>query len=379
MKVPFFRHNLDENYASSVAQVLRSEYLTTGGVCRSVEDMLRRYFSVEEACLTNSWSNAMFASLLALDVGPGDEVILPAMTFVACANVVELTGARPVFVDVDTDTLLVDFEAIVRAITDRTRVVMPVQLYGQMCDMATLRNIVKRIRDDIVLIEDCAHSFESSYAGERPGKHSDIAIFSFYATKNITCGEGGAVITNDRSLMGKIRPALSHGVSAFAVDRFAEGIYRHWDVAHLGTKGNLPDLLAALLPRQIERVDEFRYVRLQHAKHYRSRLDPRLRFAHVSPQCVSAEHLFPIHVPAPCRDAFLVTLNKEGVGATINYRSIHRLTYYKKKYAIEDSELPVSSEWGDGEITLPLYLSLSPRQLDYVIETVNRIVKEFIG
>lgn len=190
----------------------------------------------------------MFASLLALDVGPGDEVILPAMTFVACANVVELTGARPVFVDVDTDTLLVDFEAIVRAITDRTRVVMPVQLYGQMCDMATLRNIVKRIRDDIVLIEDCAHSFESSYAGERPGKHSDIAIFSFYATKNITCGEGGAVITNDRSLMGKIRPALSHGVSAFAVDRFAEGIYRHWDVAHLGTKGNLPDLLAALLP-----------------------------------------------------------------------------------------------------------------------------------
>jgi UDP-4-amino-4-deoxy-L-arabinose-oxoglutarate aminotransferase len=374
MKVPFYRHELDRSAAEPIAAVLETPFLTTGAVARGVEGDLKAYFDVPEACVCNSWTNGALATLLALDIGAGDEVILPAMTFVACANVVELTGARPVFVDVDPRTLLIDVEQCRAAITPRTRAVMPVHLYGQMCDMARLVATVKAVRDDITVIEDCAHSFESRYDGHRPGTYGDVAIFSFYATKNVTCGEGGAIITRDGELMARIRQAVLHGMSAGAVDRFAGAYYRHWDVENLGTKANLPDLLAALLPPQIRTIDERRAVRQRLVDRYRAGLTPALRFAEVEPAALSAHHLFPIHVDPDIRDRVLYELNSAGVGTTVNYRSVHRLGYYRRKYALDDATLPVSARWGDGVISLPLYVSLDADAQEYVIDQVNRIV-----
>jgi len=253
MTVPFYRHGLDESYAEAVANVLRSPFLTSGAVSKAVEAQLCAFFDVPHAILVNSWTNGAVAALMALGVGPGDEVIVPAMTFIATANVAELVGAKPVFVDVDPATLMLTPQSVHDAVSERTRAVIPVHLYGQMCDVRALRRALGK-RTDIAIIEDCAHSFESSFDGQLPGEHSDAAIFSFYATKNVTCGEGGAIICRSAELFEAIAQTRLHGMSAGAIDRFASRRYRHWDMVRLGTKANLPDLLASLLPPPIATI-----------------------------------------------------------------------------------------------------------------------------
>lgn len=373
MRVPFYRHGLRAEDADGVASVLASNYLSAGAVCRKVEGQICEYFGVEGALLGNSWTNLAHATLMALGIGPGDEVIVPAITFVSCANVVELTGATPVLVDVDPETLLIDFAALERAITDRTRVVMPVHLYGQMCDMRSLQETVRRHGERIAIVEDCAHAFEATFDGDRPGRYSEAAIFSFYGTKNVTCGEGGAVISNDPEFVAAIGKMASHGMSVSSFERSRSDTYRHWDVATPGIHGRLPDMLAALLPRQIAQVDEMRLERQRIEAAYRAGLDSAIRLAHCRPEAVSAFHLLPIHVRPAARDRMIVALNEVGIGVTVNFRSIHRLSFYQKKYAIPDSALPVGSLWGDGQISLPLFPSLSSEEQDYVIANVNAI------
>jgi len=372
--VPFYRHGLDAGYAQAVGDVLASPFLTTGGVSKNVEEQLRRFFDVPHALLVNSWTNGAVATLLALGIGQGDEVIVPAMTFVATANVAELLGAKPVFVDVDETTLMVTPERVARALTPKTRAVIPVHLYGQMCDIPALRAAIAG-RPEVAIIEDAAHSFESRYKGDPPGAHSDAAIFSFYATKNVTCGEGGAIITRRADLFEAILQTRLHGMSAGAVDRFAGERYRHWDMACLGTKANLPDLLAALLPRQIATVRERLALREERAQRYEEAFSGNMiRLPEMMPGTVSARHLFPIHLPPRYRDRALAVLNEHGIGTTVNYRAVPMTTYYRKKYGYVAADFPVSYEWGEGTIALPLYPSLTVEEQDYVIATVRDVV-----
>lgn len=371
MRVPFYRHGLSAADADGVASVLDSNYLSAGSVCRRVESQLCDYFDVKSAQLGSSWTNLAYATMLALGVGPGDEVIVPAVTFVSCANVVELAGATPVLVDVDPETLLVDFAAVEAALSPRTRAVMPVHLYGQMCDVRALAELVRARGDGIAIVEDCAHAFEARFGADRPGRHSHAAIFSFYGTKNITCGEGGAAISNDPEFLTAIGRMASHGMSVSSFERSRSDTYRHWDVAKPGIHGRLPDMLAALLPRQIAQVEDMRRKRERVEARYRAGLDPAIRLAHCRPEALSAFHLFPIHVRPEVRDRMIVALNAAGVGVTVNFRSIHRLSFYREKYRIPDARLPASANWGDGQISLPLYPSLSEDEQDYVIATVN--------
>jgi len=326
--VPFYRHSLDESYANAVADVLKSTFLTTGGVAKAVEAQLCAFFDVPHAMLISSWTNGAVAALLALGIGRGDEVIVPAMTFIATANVVELVGAKPVFVDVDADTLMVTPSSVRAALTKNTRAVVPVHLYGQMCDVRALRAALGD-RPDVAIIEDCAHSFESTLNGDAPGAASDAAIFSFYATKNVTCGEGGAIITHRNDLFEAICQTRSHGMSAGAIDRFSENRYRHWDMARLGTKANLPDLLASLLPRQMASVRERLPLREARARRYTEAFAGNaIRLPKTQAGAVHAHHLYPIHVPPSVRDRALQALNERGIGTTVNYRSVPTLTFY---------------------------------------------------
>src|SRR5678816_746529 len=185
MKVDFFLHSLTSGeYAPLVGQVLDTPILTSGPIGKRVEASLCEFFGTTDAMLVNSWTNGALAVLLALGVGPEDEVIVPAMTFISSSNIVELLGAKTVFVDVDPDTLLLDPRTAARAVTARTRAVIPVHLYGQMCDMPGFREALRH-RPDIAVIEDCAHCFEGTRNGDAPGRHSTAAVFSFYATKNV--------------------------------------------------------------------------------------------------------------------------------------------------------------------------------------------------
>ena len=379
MNVPFYRHSLTPDNSKHVEEVLKSPFLTSGPIGKEVESQICTYFNVSHAKLVNSWTNGAVATLLALDIGPGDEVVVPAMTFVATANVVELVGAKPVFIDCDPNTLLVTPELIKAAITERTRAVIPVHMYGQMCDVKAISEILPP-EQNISIIEDCAHSFEAKFNGERPGKHSHAAIFSFYATKNVTCGEGGAIITNDANLYDRITQAILHGMSAGAADRFKTGQYKHWGMEHLGTKANLPDLLACFLPNQIKTIDERLIIREKIAQKYETSFSStKIRIPKKLDGTVHSRHLFPINVGGNVRDNVLVALGDAKIGVTVNYRAVHMTEYYAKKYGFSENDFPISSSWGNGTLSIPLFPGLTSEEQDYIIEILVRKIDNMIG
>ena len=379
MQVPFYRHSLFPENAQLVAKVLETPFLTSGPIGKEVEAQLCEYFDAKHAKLVNSWTNGAVATLLAMDIGPGDEVIVPAMTFIATANVVELVGAKPVFIDCDPDTLLMTPELVKAAITKNTKAVIPVHMYGQMCDVKAIKEILPKDQK-VSIIEDCAHTFEAKFNGERPGKYSDASIFSFYATKNVTCGEGGAIITNDEKLFERIQQAILHGMSAGAADRFKAGQYKHWGMDYLGTKANLPDLLACYLPEQIRTVDKRLSAREEVAQKYSNALaTTNIRFPKVLPGIVHSRHLFPIHVGSEMRDKALLALGEANIGATVNYRSVHTMGYYSKKYGFSGNEFPASLSWGNGTLSIPLFPGITTQEQDYVIDVLVNKVDKMIG
>jgi UDP-4-amino-4-deoxy-L-arabinose-oxoglutarate aminotransferase len=314
-----------------------------------------------------------------MDIGPGDEVIVPAMTFIATANVIELVGAKPVFIDCDPDTLLITPQLVKAAITKNTKALIPVHMYGQMCDVKAIKDILPK-NQKILIIEDCAHTFEAKFNGERPGKYSDASIFSFYATKNVTCGEGGAIITNDKKLFERIKQSILHGMSAGAADRFKTGQYKHWGMEHLGTKANLPDLLACFLPEQIKTVDKRLGVRVEVAQRYEKALaSTKIRFPKLISDTVHSRHLFPIYVGSESRDKALLVLGEANIGVTVNYRSVHTMGYYSKKYGFSGNEFPTSLSWGSGTLSIPLFPGITTQEQDYVIDVLVNKVNKMIG
>ena len=379
MNVPFYRHSLTPDHSKYVAEVLKTPFLTSGPIGKEVESQLCGYFNVSHAKLVNSWTNGAVATLLAMDIGPGDEVIVPAMTFIATANVVELVGAKPVFIDCDPDTLLITPELVKAAITEKTKAIIPVHMYGQMCDIKAIKEIIPS-GQKIAIIEDCAHSFEAKFNGERPGKYSDAAIFSFYATKNVTCGEGGAIITNDSNLFERITQSILHGMSAGAADRFKAGQYKHWGMDHLGTKANLPDLLACFLPDQIKTIDERLPLREKIAQSYeKALLGSGILVPVVKPGIVHSRHLFPIQVGSKVRDQVLLKLGQMQVGATVNYRAITTMNFYKQKYQIQSDSYEISETWGEGTLSIPLFEDMKSEEQDYVIDILLNEVSPMIG
>jgi dTDP-4-amino-4,6-dideoxygalactose transaminase len=378
MKVPFYRHELTAEHANLVAKVLDSPFLTSGNVGRQAEERICSYFGAKHALLVNSWTNGAVAALLALDIGPGDEVIVPAQTFIATANVAELIGAKPVFVDVDPATLLIRPDDLCAAVTSRTKAIIPVHLYGQMVDIAAIRERLQH-RTDIAILEDAAHCFEGEFNGTKPGRFSTAAIFSFYATKNVTCGEGGALITNDTQLYERMLQTRMHGMSAGAIDRFKLGGYQHWDMKRMGMKANLPDLLACLLPSQIDTIDQ-NLSRREDLFHTYERVlaTTPVRLPSTIGNSRHARHLFAIHVPAAVRDDAIRIFGENGIGVTVNYRAVPTVSYYREKYIFADGSFPVSEDWGIGTISLPLFPSMTKEEQGHVIETILRKIVPLI-
>jgi dTDP-4-amino-4,6-dideoxygalactose transaminase len=379
MQVPFYRHSLSSEDADAIAKVLESPFLTSGPVCKDVEAQLVEYFDVKHSKLVSSWTNGAIASLLALDIGPGDEVIVPAMTFIATANVVELVGAKPIFIDCDPETLLITPELVRSAINSKTKAIIPVHMYGQMCDVKAIKEILP-VDKKIFIIEDCAHSFEAKFNGERPGRYSDLAIFSFYGTKNVTCGEGGAIITNDLNIYERVVQAVHHGMSASAADRFKTGKYKHWGMNHLGTKANLPDLLAALLPKQIINIDKTLELREEKANFYDSKFrNSKFKIPKVLDQTLHSRHLYPIGVGQKNRDEILSELSNCNIGVTVNYRSVPSMKYYKDKYNIPLDSYKKSYNWGEETLSLPLFPGISKDEQEYVVKVLLNKVEPLIG
>lgn len=375
MKVEFFRHNVNESDINNVSRILRSIFLTTGPANTEFEKKFEEYSGLEKIVSVNSCTGALHLSLLALGIEPGDEVITTPLTFIASVTPILHCGATPVFIDVEENSGLMDVNRIEAAITPNTKAILPVHLYGSMVDMKRLREIADIHK--LKIIEDCAHAIEGERDRIRPGELSDAVCYSFYATKNLTSGEGGAIGTNDEELAHKLKILRLHGMSKDAVSRYTV-FYEHWDMEMLGWKYNMDDIHAALLIDQLDYLDEYWMQRdriwCRYDKAFQN-ID-EIELPHTYHK--HARHLYTIWVDPAKRDRFLQALQEKQIGVAVNYRAIHTLTYFKEKFGFKPDDFPFSNRMGQSTLSLPLYPKLKNSEIDYVIESVRQIANGII-
>lgn len=368
-KVEFYRHALGVDEANEVEETLGGVFLTAGPRTKQFEEWLASYLGVKGAVGLFSCTTALFLAQKALDIGEGDEVITTPMTFIATSNTVLHTGAKLVFVDCDPVTANIDIDQIEAAITPRTKAIIPVHLYGHMVDMRKLRALADK--HNLKIIEDCAHCIEGERDGVKPGQLGDVACFSFYATKNMAAGEGGAVASNNQALLDRIRNLRTHGMNKEAANRYT-ATFQHWDMLDLGYKGNMFDIQAALLLPQIKKLDPSWQRREAICQRYQQAFDEMdIAYPHVEAGTKSARHLFTIWVNPAKRDAVLTELQQRGIGVAVNYRAVHLLTYYREKLGFHRGMFPNAERIGDSTITLPLYPTMTDAQVETVIESVR--------
>lgn len=373
MKVEFYKHNIGKEEIKRVNKVLKTIFLTTGKVVEEFENKFSKYLGCKYTIGVTSCTAALHLGLLAYDIGPGDEVITTPMSFVATSNSILHAGAKPVFVDVEPDTGNIDVNLIESAITKKTKAIMPVHLYGQMCDIKKMRRLANKY--GLKIIEDCAHCIEAEREGVRPAQLSDVACFSFYATKSLNCGEGGAISTNDSKIVGKLKSLRLHGMDKGAENRYTSKKYHHWDLDILGWKYNLDNIKAALLVPQIDRLDNYWHRRQEVYNIYKDGLKDlnQVKLPRIIGK--SALHLFTIWVDPSQRDDILHALQRKGIGVAVNYRAIHGLKFYKKEFGFKSSNFPNAQLIGDATISLPFYPRLTNNEIKYVIEILQKVLK----
>ena len=372
MKVEFFHHSLGKVEIQSITRAMDGIFLTAGPLTSEFEESFAQFLNCRWVVGTWSCSAALFLCLKALGIGRGDEVITTPMTFIATANTILETGATPVFVDVEEGTGNMDAQLIEAAIGPKTKAIIPVHLYGHMCHMEKIRGIAER--HGLHMVEDAAHCIEGKRDGIRPGQFSDAACFSFYATKNITSGEGGAIATNNEVLADRLRLLRSHGMNKESADRHA-GRYRHWDMVCMGYKANMFDIQAALLLPQIPEIEDNLKKRQEIHNRYVSafRSINGIDLPRIYPRTKHAHHLFTIWVNPHIRDEFMKKLQEQGIGVAVNYRPVHLLTYYRQTFGFGERMFPKAEMIGKRTISLPMYPRMSKDAVSAVIEAVQKV------
>ena len=369
--IPFFKHDLDSN-KNYLKRTLQSSYLTSGPICEKVENLISKKFNKKYTIMTNSWTNGLISILLSLKLKPSDEIIIPACTFVACANVIEMVGAKVVFADIDKETKLLDINDCLKKITKKTKIIMPVHLYGNLFNTKELKN---KISKNIFIIEDSAHAFCGEHQNKILGSYADFAVFSFYATKSITCGEGGAIITNHKKYAEKIKSLANNGMTKPAFKRFVNNKYIPWDVYNFGFKANLSDINASILVDQIINYSKTSKTRKEIFKKYQYYMNKinQITMPIENKNKDRDYYLFPIGVDKKYRNKLIEYLLSKKIFITVNFRSITELTYYKKKY--KNNNCPVSEKWGKEQISLPFHVKIT----DNEIKTIYLEIKKFFN
>jgi dTDP-4-amino-4,6-dideoxygalactose transaminase len=372
--IPFYLHDLGQAELEAVAEVLRGPILTTGDAVKAFEARFAALLGRRRAVGLSSATGALHLMLTALGIGPGDEVITTPLSFIATATAIVQAGAIPVFVDVEEDTGNLDASLIEAAITPRTRAIIPVHLYGHMVDMAAIRTIAER--HALPVIEDAAHCVEGMRDGLCPGEASAGACFSFYATKNLNCGEGGAIATDHAELADRIAIMSVHGMNKTAADRQRHG-YSHWDMEVFGWKYNMSNIQAALLLPQFDRLEKKSAERQHLATRYGECLDGLSGITRqaVRPGCSHAWHLFVIRSQTLARDALVERLGDAKIGVAVNYRPIHLMRWFRDKWGYGPGDFPIAERWGSEVLSLPFY----PGMGDEAVATVADCIRSVVG
>ncbi|QQO60999.1 UDP-4-amino-4-deoxy-L-arabinose aminotransferase [Providencia manganoxydans] len=375
--LPFSKPAIGDEEVKAVEKVLRSGWITTGPQNHQLEEDFCKRYGCKHAIALTSATAGMHVVLMALGIGPGDEVITPSQTWVSTINMIELLGATPVMIDVDRDTLMMQPDAVEKALTAKTKAIIPVHYAGAPCDLDALRAIAQKA--GVVLIEDAAHAVGTRYKDEWVGQHG-TAIFSFHAIKNVTCAEGGLVVTDDDELAQRVRTLKFHGLGVDAFDRQMQGRKPQAEVVEPGLKYNLSDIHAAIAVVQLSRVEEMNQRRAQLVARYREALkDSPLQMLSVPEYPhLHANHLFMVRVDKTVcgidRDTFMEKLKAYDIGTGLHFRAAHTQKYYREKYP----ELSLAeSEWNTATLcSLPLFPDMSDADVDRVVKAINEILLE---
>jgi dTDP-4-amino-4,6-dideoxygalactose transaminase len=377
--VPFAPPAIGPEEIAAVVATLESGWLSTGPRVAEFEAAFASYTGARFAIAVNSCTAALHLSLLAAEVGQGDEVVTTPLTFCATANAVIHTGARPVFADIDTLTGNLDPVAARAAVTPRTKAILPVDYAGRPADMHGFRTLARR--NDLALIEDAAHCVEGVAGGVKIGALADFTCFSFYATKNLTTGEGGMVTTNDERAAAFVRTASLHGLSRGAWTRYAPGGAPQYDVLMAGFKYNMMDLQAALGLHQLARISEMHARRAAIWERYNSGLAglPLQLPLPVPVGDVHARHLYTVVVnesdAGVTRDLLQQRLRDRGVATSVHFRALHLHPYYQDRFGLRRGMFPAAEAISDTTLSLPLSAGMPESAVDRVIEAIYEALR----
>ncbi len=365
---------IGEQEIAEVVDCLRSGWVGTGPKVQRFEQMLSEYVGVEYCRCLSSCTAALTLAMQALEIGRGDEVIVPAMTFVASANAIEHAGATPILVDCEPHTGLIDLDAAEAAITPRTRAIMAVHMAGRPVDMERMNAL--RDRHGLLVIEDAAHAIGAEWHGRRIGAFGNVTAFSFYVTKNITTIEGGALLTEDPEIAGRVERLGLHGLSLGAWQRFSDPGLRHYEVVRPGFKYNMTDVQAALGVHQLPRLDRWISRRAELWERYDELLAglPLQTPAAPEPDTRHTRHLYQVLLRADApldRDELVDALGQRQIGTGVHYRGVHLHPYYRDTYHLRPEQFPFATEISERTLSLPLSPKLSDSDQDDVIAALT--------
>ena len=378
--LPYCRPYFDDEELNRVADVLKSGWWTKGSVTREFEKVFAEYVGAKYAVAVNSCTAAMHIALVAKGIGEGDEVISTPMTFCSTINTIVHTGAKPVLIDIDSKTGLIDVDKIEAAITEKTKAIVPVHYAGQSCDMDKINAIAEKY--GLFVLEDCAHALSTEYKGRKIGSMGNACAYSFYVTKNISTAEGGMLTTDDEELYEKASVLSLHGMSKNAWSRYGTKGDWKYEVCDPGFKYNLTDIAAALGIAQMNKLDEMQAIRTEYAEMYNKAFDEIDGITYLKDNGLgkNSAHLYVIQIDKDKfnidRDAFIELLKDYNIGTSVHFIPICMHPYYINNFGYKKGDFPATEKMFEGIISLPLYPSMSREDVMYVIEAVREIARE---
>lgn len=378
--LPFAKPTITEKELQEIQACLESGWLTTGPRVQKFEELLENYVGRPYTMAVSSATAGLHLALLTLGLKPGDEVITTALTFVASANTIEHAGGRPVFVDIDPKTYNMDLDQVRKAITPKTKAIMPVHYAGAPVDLDGLYALAEQ--HNLRVIEDCAHAIGTTYKGKRLGSFGHIQVFSFHPNKNMTTGEGGSVVTDTPETFEQMKVMRFHGINRDAFNRYAKDGSPFYDVVAPGYKYNMSDMQAALGMHQIVALDAFIKRRNFLAERYQSAFSawPEL----TCPKGPDFDHLHAWHLYIPLlnlekspigRDVLINLMKDYNIGLGFHYQAVPLFSYYRNQYGYKEGDFPYAEDFANRAFTLPLFPTMTDEDQDDVIHALQLILK----
>ena len=380
--MPFCVPDISDAEVQAVSDTVRSGWWAKGPRTIEFEKRFAEYVGAKYCVGVNSCTAALHLALMTQGIGPGDEVITTPLTFASSANTILHVGATPVFADIDPETGLIDPKEIEKKITDKTRAVVPVHYSGLAADIGEIGRLCERY--GLFLSEDAAHAVETRYNGDLIGHHPQGAVsYSFYATKNLACGEGGALVTDDEEVYQKACVLSCHGMSAGSWNRYGKSGSWRYDIEEPGFKYNMFDIQAALALAQLARMDDMQRRRFEAVDVYEQafRDVPQLRLQKTPDYCHHSRHLYILRIVPEMltisRDQFIEELKARNVGVSVHFIALHTMSAYTKRYGYKPEDFPKAYAFSESEISLPMYSTLGREKAQYVADAVLDVVDKY--